>query len=280
MQCYSCKQSRSRSKRPKRNEALTDSDSDNQDDTKTTRTSLRKRLRRLLRHWFANLSIEGDESKKLNEKMNEYIKFRLTEHKSSVITSAILTNGTIITGSLQGQIVYHLLKHGQSESCTYLTGQKSLGRELGAVRSLLALSNSEFASGSSNGSIIIWNSKWSEGVKCRLDGSHKDPVWSMALLSERYMASGSYGEIKIWDLGKWPSKIVTTHSIKDCPYIALSLAALSSEDLASGYNDGSIILWHISMNILFTSHKVKTKLIVSGCFISKELKNEIYNILH
>ena len=79
------------------------------------------------------------------------------------------------------------------------------------------------------------------------------------------MASDSYGEIKIWDLEKSQTKIGLTHTIKDCPYIALCLTAMSHEDLASGYNDGSIIVWHLSMNILFTSHKMKQKLIVSIC---------------
>ena len=245
MQCYSCK----RSKRSKNQSNLRNPNDE----------SLQIRLRRLIRQWFSKShSKPKDEDAKRDE---IYIKFRLTEHKTSVISSAILTNGHLVTGSLSGQIVYHYLRH---DSTRYLTGHKDLGRDVGAVRSLLALSNSEFASGFSNGSIIVWHSKWTDGIKCRLDEAHKDPVWSMTLLSKRYMASGSYGEIKIWDLEK--TKIGLTHTIKDCPYIALCLTTLSHEDLASGYNDGSIIVWHLSMNILFTSNKIKQKLIVSICF--------------
>jgi hypothetical protein len=244
MQCYSCKRSKRKSKLNLKN---------------PNEESLQFRLRRLMRQWFSK---SHSKSKNEDDKRDEhFIKFRLTEHRTSVVSSAILTNGHLVTGSLSGQIVYHQLNH---DSTSYLTGHKDLGRDVGAVRSLLALSNSEFACGFSKGSIIVWHSKWTDGIKWRLDEAHKDPVWSMTLLTKRYMASGSYGEIKIWDLEK--TKIGLTHTIKDCPYIALCLTALSNEDLASGYNDGSIIVWHLSMNILFTSHKVKQKLIVSICF--------------
>ena len=151
-----------------------------------------------------------------------------------------------------------------------------MGRERGAIRSMVALDNGEFACGFTNGSLLVWSSEWTHGVKYELDnGDDQSTVWSLTLFEvskHRFLASGTCGEIKIWDLGGMndgDKKIKRKHSIKDCEYIPLCMTPLSGgddggDDLASGYNNGSIIVWHLSMNILFMmSHKIKCKLNVS-----------------
>jgi WD40 repeat protein len=300
MQCYSCKQTRGQRSRRKNNTDEEDDDDEfviinskksqqikevkfgknsksgaQSSPLSSTSKRLEKRLRRLLHTLFAQVINSSSSSSPSKIPATTYIRVRLPEHKTSITTSSILTNGSIVTGSISGHLVFYQLK---TTSNTYLTHKRYMGRERGAIRSMIALDNGEFACGFTNGSILIWNSEWTHGVKYELDNggdlndNKQSTVWSLTLFEfstkHRYLASGTCGEIKIWDLNSGDKKIKRKHSIKDCEYIALCMTALSDDNgddinLASGYNDGSIIVWHLSMNILFMSHKIKCKLNVS-----------------
>ena len=74
------------------------------------------------------------------------------------------------------------------------------------VQSFAALENGNFASGSEDHAIKIWNSK-----SCKLlwtfnetNGGHNGSVYTMAYLENGYLASGANSEydftVKIWDL--------------------------------------------------------------------------------
>jgi WD40 repeat protein len=307
MQCYSCKLTRGRSRRKNNTNDDEDDDDDGDDEfiiinskksqqikevkfgknaksdpqspLSSTSKRLEKRLRRLIQNLFAQVINSSSSPSKIPA--DTYIRVRLPEHKTSITTSTTLTNGSIVTGSIGGHLVFYQFK---ATSNTYLTHTRWMGRERGAIRSMVALDNGEFACGFTNGSLLVWNSEWTHGVKYELDNGggggdlndQQSTVWSLTLFEvskqHRFLASGTCGEIKIWDLdgmndgdkkggGRRRRK---KHSIKDCEYIALCMTSLSDDgDLASGYNDGTIIVWHLSMNILFMSHKLKCKLNVS-----------------
>ena len=152
MQCYSCKQTRGQRSRRKNKAHSEDDDGDDNDDEfiiinskksqqikevkfgknsksdaqshLSTSKRLEKRLRRLIQNLFAqviNSSLSSSSSSLSSSSKipaDTYIRVRLPEHKTSIITSSILTNGSIVTGSISGHLVFYQL---QTTSNTYLT---------------------------------------------------------------------------------------------------------------------------------------------------------------
>jgi len=114
----------------------------------------------------------------------------LTEHKYAVYTLAVLTNGSLISGSADRTIKVWNQKNENSFECVSNLNHPDQVRSLAVLNNLIL-------SGLVNGSIYVWNENSSEFIQ--ISNSHTKSVPSMIVLDKQSFASASVdGIIKIW----------------------------------------------------------------------------------
>jgi WD40 repeat protein len=121
---------------------------------------------------------------------------------------------------------------------------KNLIGHTGSVWALYTLPNGDLASGSSDKSVIIWDTDKGT-IKKRLEG-HTDKVVALSLLLNGDLASGSLDKnVIIWNLKEGTIRKV----LKGCRNIAAnSMTLLPNGYLAIGSDDTLIEIWNVEDN--------------------------------
>jgi len=154
------------------------------------------------------------------------------------------------------------------------------------INCLLDLDNGDFASGSSDYLIKIWNIniKWTfwkqNDNSIRTLKGHTDEVMTLAFLSVDILASGSLDKtIKIWNFRE--GNLIKTLTKNSDPI--MSLALLNGNRLASGNSAGIINIWNLNNYKkikIFNGHKswvwclvndFKSDTLISGSYDSNIL---------
>lgn len=127
-------------------------------------------------------------------------------------------------------------------TCKVLSKERTLEGHNKGVWSLTPLSGSLLASGSTDGTIKIWNTN-SERCLHTLQGDSGGAIWSLVELPGGLLASGSDdGTIEIWDTSRWNF----VHMLEGHSDTVYSLNILPRGLLASGSGDGTIKIWDIN----------------------------------
>ena len=138
---------------------------------------------------------------------------------------------SILVGTTNGKIIIINLKNKMIE---YM-----LSEEIGKIRSIVLLEDNLIAS--SNGkNINIWN--LNDRHKIYQLRGHKEDIFSLFLLSNGYLASGSFdNSIRIWNLenGKSELQLFDNQTKLSC------LLALKNGILLSGGYDNLIVIWRL-----------------------------------
>ena len=162
------------------------------------------------------------------------LKQTLNSHDYSVYALVVLHNGNLVSG-------YFDTKIWNSE--TYQVERTLTDHRF--VVCLTVFPNTDFASGSSDGTIIIWSSN---GDYKRTLHGHTNLVKSLVVLPSGKLASGSKDNtIKIWSADGNLEKTLTGHS-----YCVSSLAVLDNGYLASGSWDDTTKIWNENGELMYT----------------------------
>jgi WD40 repeat protein len=150
---------------------------------------------------------------------------------------------------LLGQIVYK----------NFPTG-KQLNGHTADVNSVAWSSNGQLASGSSDGTVIIWDIKTRQPAQILKGSTAFLAVNSVAWSSDGQLASGSSdGTVIIWDIKTGqPGRTLKGHTDA-----VTSVAWSSDGQLASGSNDGSVIIWDLKTGQSAQSLKGHTDAVTS-----------------
>jgi WD40 repeat protein len=157
----------------------------------------------------------------------------LKGHKSSIFSLVGLLNGLMASASWDKTIkIWNLTNNG--------TLIKNLIGHTDAVTSLVDLPNGLLASASQDKTILLWNI--STGNINKKISENKASIDCLFVMPDGSLVSGSYGEIKIWNIlnGTYLLKTLTNHSES-----VRSLAILPNKNtLISASEDKTINIWN------------------------------------
>jgi WD40 repeat protein len=159
---------------------------------------------------------------------------RYKNHTMTVYCLDQIDNDTMISGSDDQTI--QIWKISTSETLKII----NVGASVFVVR-VFSVVNKQFVCGigATSDNLRIYN--YSTGVLIRTLNGHSSRVWSIEMLSEQFMASGSNDKrLVIWDLFSYTIKYTLTGH----PNWVNSIKRLSSNLIASGDLDGKTFIWN------------------------------------
>jgi len=159
---------------------------------------------------------------------------RYTSHTSWVRSLDQIDNDTMVSGSLDKTIQIWKISTGETVKII------SLNVQVYVVR-VFSVEYKQIICGTSGGSNNLEIYNYETGQLIRTLNGHSSDVFSIEMLSEQFMASGSSDKrVIIWDLSSYLIKYtLTTHT--DWVYC---VKRLTSNLIASGDKNGTIIVWN------------------------------------
>ncbi len=159
---------------------------------------------------------------------------KYTNHTSFVMSLDQIDNDTMVSGSLDDTI--HIWRISTGETVKII----NVGADVNVVR-VFSIEYKKIVCGTfgTSNNLQIYN--YQTGYLIQTLIGHTSSVWSIEMLSEQFMASGSNDKrVIIWDLSSYSIKYTLTghNSAVYC------IKRLSSNLIASGDGSGKIIVWN------------------------------------
>jgi WD40 repeat protein len=159
---------------------------------------------------------------------------RYTNHTMTVFSLDQIDSDTMVSGSDDRTIQIWKISTGETLKIINANGAVYAVRVFSIINKQIVCGKE----GSSN-NIDIYN--YSTGVLIRTLNGHSSRVWSIEMLSEQFMASGSNDKrLVIWDISSYSIKYTLTGH----PNWVNSIKRLSSNLIASGDLDGKTFIWN------------------------------------
>lgn len=155
---------------------------------------------------------------------------------------------------------------------------KSMNNQTGTIRALRSLNDYRMASGSTDSSIAIWDTRNYSLIKM-IKPAHNDSVFALELIDQKYLISASVDmSIKVWDLISYVCiyNITPAHSGD-----ILALKEISVLYFVSGSTDKTLKMWRKSDFSLFSTLTGHTNtvscfdILANGSLISGSLDNRV-----
>jgi WD40 repeat protein len=175
-----------------------------------------------------------DRTIKIWESKNDYKCLNtLNGHESGLISLLVLKNGSLVSGSFDKCI--------QVWDCKSFERIKTIEGNTFWLYSLINLIDGFYASGSRDKTITIWNIN----NECVNTIENDNKVFSLLLLPEGNIASGTNETIKIWNCINDYKEIQCIHILKGHTHYIFTLCLVNDDYILSGSQDKPIKVWDI-----------------------------------